>query len=71
MDAQMKTGRYRLRRGFRGKSILQYEVDTPSLIGGHVAADVRQRTWHDVEYDCLANIAVALIDTAVRKRDAA
>ena len=58
MDAQMKTGRYRLRRGFGGKAIMQYEIDTPSLIGGQLAADVRQRTWHDVEYDQLANIEV-------------
>lgn len=54
----MRTGRYKLRRGFRGTAVLQYEIDTPSLIGGQVDASVRQKSWHDVEFDELAEIAV-------------
>lgn len=56
----MKTGHFRVRRGFMGKAILQYEIDTPSLIGGQVASDVRQRSWHDVEYDDMIHIEVFL-----------
>jgi hypothetical protein len=50
---QMKTGRYRVRKGFRGIAILQYEYDSPSFIGGQVDACVRQLNWVDVEFDRL------------------
>lgn len=56
----MKTGRYRLRRGFNGTAVLQYEYSSPSFIAGQVDASIRQIVWQDVNYDDLANIAVTL-----------
>lgn len=63
----MRTGRYRVRRGWFNRAILQYEYDSPSLIGGHVDASVQQIYWSDVAFDDLDNIRFApipLIDKA-------
>lgn len=52
----MKTGRYRVRPSFLGKAVLQAEYDSPTLIGGHVDASLRQLTWHDVQFENLETI---------------
>lgn len=44
------TKQYRLRRGLFGKAILQYLCDTPSIIGGHVDATIRDVYWTDVDF---------------------
>ena len=46
-----KTGRYRVRKGWFGRSILQFEIDGPAFTGGHVDASTRVRYWNDVLYD--------------------
>lgn len=45
------TGTYRVRRGFRGISILQQLYDCPSLIAGQVDSSVRDFVWYDVPFD--------------------
>lgn len=52
----MRTGRYRVRRGFGNRAVLQEEYDSPTLIGGHVSSDIRQLNWVDVSFDRLDNI---------------
>ena len=42
--------RYRVRRGFGGKAILQRLYDSPSFIGGHVDSTIRDIHWSDVDY---------------------
>lgn len=48
---QQKRHRYRVRRGFFGKSILQRLENYPSLIGGVVDASIRDIRWVDVDYN--------------------
>ena len=52
----MRTGRFRVRRGWFGKAILQEEYDSPAFIAGHVASDIREHRWADVEFDRLDSI---------------
>lgn len=47
----MRTGRFRVRKGWGNKSILQAEYDTPSFVGGRVDASLRQLKWEDVPFD--------------------
>lgn len=46
----MRTGRYRVRKGLFGKSILQAEYDCPSFIGGKADASSRYIFWSDIDY---------------------
>lgn len=46
----MKTGFYRIRKGWFGKCILQELYDEPSFIGGHVDSTIRRKIWEDVKY---------------------
>lgn len=57
----MRTGRYRLRRGFGNKSVLQCEYDSPSLIAGQIDSSIRTLNWYDVAYDDLSNIRVEFL----------
>jgi len=50
MPNESKTTRYRVRRGWGGKCILQKLYNTPSFIGGHVDASIRDIHWDDVDY---------------------
>lgn len=45
------TKRYRVRRGFCGKAILQCLYNTPSLIGGHVDSTIRDIHWSDIDFN--------------------
>jgi hypothetical protein len=45
--------KYRVRRSFFGKAILQEGHDGPSLLGGTVDASRRKTYWRDVEFDDL------------------
>ena len=56
----MKTGRYRVRRSWLGKAILQQEFDGPSFIAGQVDASIRDIYWRDVKFDDLDTILVQL-----------
>lgn len=56
----MRTGRYRVRRGFRGIAVVQCEHSHPSFIAGHVDASVRTYEWVDVEFDALGDIRITL-----------
>ena len=53
----MRTGKYRVRRNWLGKCILQEMHDYPSYIGGQVDSGTRDYLWRDVEFDDLPNIA--------------
>jgi hypothetical protein len=44
-------GKYRVRRDWRGRCILQKCINSPSLIGGSVAANVRDIHWADVDFN--------------------
>lgn len=57
--ANVKTGRYRVRRSWLGKAILQEEYDFPMIIGGFPDASIRERSWSDVEFDRLDAILFA------------
>lgn len=57
----MKTGRYRVRKGWFGRAILQAEYDSPSFIAGHVAADVRDIYWDDCKYDKVSHLLFGLL----------
>ncbi len=46
----MKTGRYRVRKGWFGRAILQAEYDSPSYLAGHVDASVRDIRWEDCSH---------------------
>jgi len=46
----MKTGRYRVRKGWFGKCILQAEYDAPMFLCGKVDSSVRDIYWKDVPY---------------------
>lgn len=46
----MRTGKYRVRKGWFGKCILQAEYNTPSFICGRVDSSIRQIVWEDVNY---------------------
>lgn len=46
----MRTGRYRVRKGWFGKAILQAEYNTPSYTGAQVCAHMRDIFWEDVEF---------------------
>ena len=50
-DPQTTPKRYRVRRGFGGKAILQQLFDTPSFIAGHVDASIRDIHWDDVDFN--------------------
>ena len=50
---------YRVRRGFRGKSILQKLVSLPTLTGGKVDVYNREMKWLDVPYDGAAPMLIA------------
>jgi|TARA_R110000868_G_scaffold411507_2_gene704811 hypothetical protein len=56
----MKTGRYRLRRGYKNVSVLQYEYESPYFIAGQVDSSVRVNNWVDVKFDDLADIRVEM-----------
>lgn len=45
------TTRYRIRRGWFGKAILQVQLNSPSFIGGVVDSSIRTYWWQDVDYD--------------------
>lgn len=47
----MRTGKYRVRRTWFGKCILQEYIDSPSLIGGIVDSSIRICRWEDVLYN--------------------
>lgn len=47
----MRTGKYRTRRGLFGKTVLQAQYDTPSLIGGKVDSSIRDVFWKDVKWE--------------------
>lgn len=47
----MKTGNFRVRKGWFGKTILQAETDTPGYIGGQVDSTVRDVHWYDVKFE--------------------
>jgi len=55
----MRTYRYRVRKGFGNKAVLQEEFSWPTLIGGHADATLRQIEWCDVPFDQLSNIRFA------------
>lgn len=44
-------GKYRVRRGWFGKAILQRFIDSPSLINGRIDVYTRDRKWVDVDFD--------------------
>lgn len=46
----MRTGKYRVRKTWFGKSILQAQYDTPSLVGGQIDADTRDIFWQDIPH---------------------
>ena len=46
----MKTGNYRVRKGWFGKSILQAQYDSPSYSGGQVDSSVRYIYWDDIKF---------------------
>lgn len=46
----MKTGRYRVRKGWFGKCILQAEYNTPSYSGGQVDVHIRDIFWRDIKF---------------------
>ena len=50
-DRRGRTGRYRVRKGLFGKSILQEYMNYPSLIGGYVDSGVRSFEWIDVSFN--------------------
>lgn len=64
----MRTGRYRVRRGHFGVSVLQAEYDSPSLIAGHVDASIRRRSWHDVKFEDVSHIVFKEKDDKERRR---
>ena len=67
----MKTGRYRVRRGFGNSCVLQYECDElglPSLIDGHMNA-FHRRVWVDVKFDSLGDIRFVPVEK-VREEEA-
>ena len=45
------TRKYRTRRGWFGKAILQRLENYPSFIGGVVDSTVREYKWFDVNFD--------------------
>ena len=47
----MNERKYRIRRSFLGKAILQRLVSSPSLINGVVDSSIRTLSWEDVDYD--------------------
>ncbi len=55
----MKTGRYRVRKGLFGRAILQAEYDTPSFIGGHVDASIRDIRWEDCDHKRVSHLIFA------------
>ena len=47
----MKTGLYRVRRGWFGRCVLQAQFNGPAFLGGQVDASVRVLYWADVKWD--------------------
>ena len=47
----MRTGKYRVRRGWNGVAVLQEQFDGPSFFGGQVDSSIRVLYWADVKYD--------------------
>lgn len=52
----MKTGNYRVRKGWFGRAILQAEYDGPSYIGGHVDASIRIKYWRDCAFKDISHM---------------
>ena len=50
MADKSMVGKYRVRRGWFGKCILQKCYDTPMLLGGQVDASIRDIHWDDVDW---------------------
>ncbi len=44
------TGRYRVRKSFFGKSILQSEIEGPGYTGGVVDSSIRVIRWYDCDF---------------------
>lgn len=44
-------GKYRVRKGWFKKSILQKCHDGPAFLGGQVDASIRVHYWSDVDYN--------------------
>lgn len=47
----MRTGRYRVRKGWFGKAILQAEYNCPSYTAGRVDSSLRDVFWSDIDYE--------------------
>lgn len=47
----MRTGIYRVRKGWFGKCILQAQFDRPAFLGGQVDASQRVIYWADVDWN--------------------
>jgi hypothetical protein len=43
--------RYRVRRGWFGRAVLQVKTNSPSWIGGFIEPELRIMEWLDVPYD--------------------
>ncbi len=56
--------KYRVRKGWFGKSILQRLYDSPTLQGGHVDVFTRELIWFDVSYK---NAPVTLFEQPASK----
>ena len=57
----MKTGVYRVRKGWFGRCILQAQFNGPAFLGGQVDASIRVLYWADVAWD---QAPVALVEHA-------
>jgi hypothetical protein len=65
----MRTGRYRVRRTWDGRAVLQEEYDGPMFIGGHVDSSIRVLRWTDVRFDQLDNIQFAKLSCEYSQGD--
>lgn len=65
----MRTGRFRVRRGFGGRAVLQEEYDHPALIGGHIDSTIRVKSWTDVKFDRLDSIQFAKLECVYSQGD--
>ena len=63
----MRTGNYRIRRGWRGKCVLQFQSRSP--IDQHCMA--WKYTWHDEQYDAMGNEGdiIAKLRSALQQAD--
>ena len=63
----IKTGIYRIRKGWFGRCILQEYMNHPSLVGGQVDASIRDCYWEDVNYNRAPTTLKIGMQTAARK----